>query len=181
MSTSAQKLLLIISLVVINSLLHVFAKNNLVSFIPAPLVLATVLIWVLPAPLPYVFLLAIVSEVFSSLPFGLMALAILLPLFIFRLRKRIDVDLSFSFLALLGLTAIGQQLVMISADVVTFSQQGLSARALLDALPWFSLGLTIGGGTFVSFIECLMLYNLMPAILRPSHLLATSAYGRISY
>lgn len=96
--------------------MHMLLKINLMSGVIAPLVLALWLSCLSETPEWWLLVLVASSELFSRTPPGMMTLAIVLPLGIRAVFRKIPVAFSLRFLALTLTTSVGQLLLLTSAN-----------------------------------------------------------------
>lgn len=142
---------LIVLLVITALTLQSALPGSGLSLLPAALVVATVITWLMPQPLRYLLPLAIITELVSSAPPGILTVTMLLPLVPLRLRWRVEAEASFSFLLLLAATAAAQLAVISVAEGI--NQLSLTASTLVPwpHILWSWLTLTIVTGGVIIF------------------------------
>jgi hypothetical protein len=110
-------------------LLHFFFTQIVGMPLATLITLSLIVTWLLPHPWWALGLLSIVGEVLSITPPLVLAAALWTPLLIFWLRGRTEADLSFSFAALMALSAA------LALGLVV----GITAYPVWTALPWPTL------------------------------------------
>lgn len=144
--------LLIVGVILIGSLVaqRIF-HTGIISYSPAPVLSAIILTWTIPRAWRYLLVIAIFSELFTTLPLGILSLTIFMPLLIYFLRGRIEADISFSFLLIILLTVLLQFITLASYDIAhTYS------------VPWRLLFSSWLITSAISFAACVMITNHMP-------------------
>jgi len=135
--------------------LHLTIKHSFFSLIPFSISMPFLLTWLFPKPAWYLLGWALIAELVSTVPFGIMTIATFLPLFVHYIFQRIKIDLSFSFLGITLLTIILQISTLVSYDVFVWHS--------FAQLPWTLLGITIGLTTFFEYSVCLIVEQLYPS------------------
>lgn len=133
-------------LILASMVVHTVLQQTLVSFLPITLLLPLYLTWLSPRPVPLLIGWALVAELFSTLPFGILILVTFMPFLLQRIYERISIDLSFSFLALLGATVLVQTVMMWLPDMTQYGT---------TQVPWILVTGVVAATTGVSFSVCL--------------------------
>lgn len=152
---SVRQILIAAAIVVAILAGHMWLHVQLVSVIMAPLVLA---IWLgfLPDPPEWIILgLAVLAELFSSAPIGILAAAVLLPFIIHNLLPKLRPGITFRFLLLVfGISAL-QIVCLVTAtalavNMATFawpatlvSILGSGLAAFVASNIWYEFGMEI--------------------------------------
>ncbi len=118
--------------------------GQLFWFLPAIITLPIIFTYNLNHPTVYLVSTALIMEFFATLPPGVAALIVFLPLVIHRLSKKVTVDLSISFIAIIFFTATLQLLVLFLPDVIVLKD--------ISILPWPTIITIISFSSVFSYI-----------------------------
>lgn len=86
------------------------------SWLPFPVVVATLLAFTVERPLRYLVGLALVSELLTALPGGIVTAAVLFPWAVRNAARRLERKASLSFLGVIMITVLGQVLILAAFD-----------------------------------------------------------------
>ena len=111
--------------------------SRLLWFLPALLILPGIVAYTTDSPAWYLGLMTVVAELVSVLPFGVVAVVVLIPWLVKYLGRRVDVDVSFSYLLLVLLAVSGQVFVLFLPD------SGVGLFKAFAIVPWFEVMVTI--------------------------------------
>lgn len=130
---------LVICVIILLALLHMYAHNNLISFVMFPLALAAVLPYTYASSLTLTLGLIIISELFTSLPPGVMTLVVILPLILRRFFPHTEIDITIRFFTLIA-TTVGLQLIaiIVTLGISLRIQEDIAWFDILMSLPWMS-------------------------------------------
>lgn len=112
--------------------------GKLFWFLPALVILSGVLARVVDNSGWYLMLVAVVAELVSVLPVGIVAAIVMVPWVAHYLVRKVSVDVSFSYLLLVGLVVIVQMLILFLPDSLV-----VSPVEAVTAIPWFRVMITI--------------------------------------
>jgi hypothetical protein len=174
-SRSKELLIVLITLIGVFIAQRVF-HSGVISYAPAPVLLAVILTWSIPRAWRYLIVIAIVSELFTTLPLGILSLTIAMPLGVYLLRGRIEADISFSFLSLILVSVFLQFVVLTSFDVVhNYIAEG--GQSIISVIPWRLLFSSWLITSAMAFAACVIITNQMP----PEHHNIITLAGRRSH
>lgn len=159
---------------------HTSIRHNLVSLLPLPLLLSTTLVWTTSSPGYYLAALAIAGELLGGLPPGIMTILVLTPFFVFRLRRQIQVDISFSYVGLLIITTLVQLLLLSLPHLLLFLLAAPTWAALPAVIPWQLLSLMLLLNTLATWLLTLGSITFAPPEYQPSALFDRKFYGSSS-
>ena len=153
-----------ITIIVIAIVLHVWLQNNLFSFFLAPIALATIFAYARKLPSMAVPLLVILSELFSTLPPGVITLVILVPFGMKYVLSRVEMNVTISFyLAIVGIVAI-QLFVMTFIDSMFFLRiPDMSLDMMSKTIPYYQLGISLFVTGTITYVMALAYHELSPA------------------
>lgn len=160
MTTYSRKYVFLLIAICISLLLHIGIHNNLVSFVIAPFVIATLLAYTLPSA-PLLFGLVLLTEMLSTLPPGIMTLALAIPFIIHRIfpGKLPQISLPF-YLLVVSITLL--QAIFVGIVSLVPVLQASTLQDVWQAVPVWPLVLAIGGTSTVSFVLLILWYELFP-------------------
>lgn len=157
--TYASRELLVVGTLTILGLVgqHVFASISFILTVPSIVALR------IESPVLYLGLFALFGELFSTLPPGVVALAIFTPFFLKRFLPLRTFDFSFSYAAaLFGALAL-QLLILFSPDIFrAWQSSDAIIFPLLDIvglIPWVYLGGVLWFSGCYVFLTSLILHN----------------------
>ncbi|MFH1353801.1 MAG: hypothetical protein ABIH36_00770 [bacterium] len=111
--------------------------SRVLWFLPVLLILPGIIAYTTDNPAWYLGVIAIAAELISVLPFGVVAVVVLMPWLVRHLNRRTDVNVSFSFILLVLLVVGGQMFVLFLPD------SGVRLFGVLNTVPWFGVMMTI--------------------------------------
>lgn len=127
--------------------LQVLFTSHTRSYAPAILTLSIVIAWVARAPWMWLLGGALVAELFSTLPAGIMAIVFVLPLAIQWVAQPVAIDASWQFLAAVSAAASLQVAVIFLPDALALRTAFL--------VPWLSVAATVAMITLSATMACL--------------------------
>ncbi|MEX2054761.1 MAG: hypothetical protein WD972_01140 [Candidatus Andersenbacteria bacterium] len=158
-------------LALLATLLHIFVQNNTLSFVPLPLYLSLTVIWLIPSPWYYLIAVALYSELFTTLPVGLMSSVIAIAALTWHFRGRIEIDLSFSFLLLLLTTVFMQIALLLGSEIIHYNLASTGLENLRLSLPLLPVIVLLIVTTTTVFLTCILFDSAFPRqITRPRSL-----------
>lgn len=120
------------------------------AWVPAPLFLAIILVYTLPHPVRWLTALAVVVELFTALPLGVMTAAIFLPYGMKKLARRVETDFSIWFFLYITLVvALQVTLLSLSYGLAAVFRSG--GQASLIFFPWPMSLVTILATAMITF------------------------------
>lgn len=165
-------------LTILAVLLHTMVQKNLVSLLPLPVFLSTLLVWLLPAPGYFLIVLAVAGELLSGLPPGIMTLIVVTPNLIFHWRGYIQADVSFSFFLLLLATFTLQLGALALAHLWPIFSGNNTWQQLVQVLPWQLIAFMVLLNTTAAWIVCVATQRLSPPDYHSSSLFDRQRYGK---
>jgi hypothetical protein len=158
-------------LALIAVLLHILVQNNTLSFVPLPLYLSLTIIWLIPSPWYFLIALALYSELFTTLPVGLLSSAIAIAALTWHFRGRIEIDLSFSFLLLLLATVFLQIALLLGSEIIHYNLASMGLENLRLSLPLLPVTVLLISTTIAVFLTCVLFDSAFPRpVTRPRSL-----------
>lgn len=137
------------------ALLQRYAKYMLFSPFLAWLIIPTVLVWSRRQAWAWLMLGAALAELISTLPPGIMALAILLPVGVRKLLRHIEVDVNLRFFGAILLTlALQVGVIMIHEVAYLAPRVSFAWNRILGEMPWVMLGITMLASGVFAFLSC---------------------------
>jgi hypothetical protein len=162
MTTLRYRLWLAIGLILLLGL-HVIWQRALFSLIPLALTIPLVLTWIARRPLPYLLGWAVIVELLSTTPLGLMTALTLVPWFVRLTWRRAEADLSFSFLVVVVGTVLLQLVGRMGYELaLTAYRHGLTGGDLVYTAPWSLTILTLLLTTVVGYSLIVVEQQLRP-------------------
>lgn len=164
-------------LTVVAVVLHATVQYNLVSILPLPVFLSTLLVWMLPAPGYYLIALAGVGELLAGLPPGITTVIVLTPVAVFRLRSYIQADVSFSFFLLLMATYFLQLLLLALAHLWPTLSAMNFWQTIGSVVPWQLLGTMLLVNSVAAWLWCVIWLVVYPPKNQPASLFDRQRYA----
>lgn len=118
MKSPTREFFIVVVIMLISLIAHGFISRLLSFNLVVPLLSATLFSWTLKNRFLYLGAAALLAELTTTLPPGILAISIFFPALVWRFRQRITVDLSFSYLFLMTVTATGQFLVVVLPELL---------------------------------------------------------------
>lgn len=122
------------------------ALSRFFWWLPAIILMTSIITYAVPSSLPYLIVIAIMAEFLSVLPVGVTAVASLTPWLVKYLGRRISVDVSFFYLVLVATSVTAQLFILFLPDsVAVLRLQSWSPTGLANAMeivPWLKLTTT---------------------------------------
>ena len=146
---------LVLCAIVIAFLAHIFIQSSFFSLISINLTLPFLLTWLLKKPLRYLSIWALIAELFSTTPFGIMVLITFVPFILHSIFKKVPIDLSFSFLILTFITFLLQTFILFVPDTIALTS--------LSHIPWTLWVTSLGLTTLCGYSVCLVIEQLYPS------------------
>lgn len=146
---------LLIAIGIVAIFLHVFLQRSLFSLVPLSITAPFLITWLTRKPLFYLIAWAVLAELLTTFPIGILTTVTLTPFVLHFLLKRIHIDLSFSFLLITVFTVFFQSLALLAFD--SFS---LNTVGQLPLVLWAS---TIGLTSLFGYSVCLIVEQLYPS------------------
>ncbi len=134
MTNRSIDLVVLVIFVSLMATLHVWVKNNLISFFIWPIGFAALLPYAWPNSAWSVIALIVISELTSTLPPGVMTVVILVPFALKKWFSSVEVDISTTFFVLIAGTVFAQLLVIQGARLWQLGIT-LTLTAIWPALP----------------------------------------------
>lgn len=126
------------SILALSLTLLTFLTGKLFWFLPVFCVLPAIFTFVLAQPLPYLLASAIIAELFSTLPPGLAALIIFLPLVASRIFSQIVADFTLSYFFFVFLITGGQIILLYVPDIILLKHLSILPAANIIIAVLFS-------------------------------------------
>jgi hypothetical protein len=162
MNSTIRSIYLLSSILIVAGILHVLTTNQTIVYISAPLVIATTITWTLPGRLTEMVILAVLVELLSTAPLGVMTATVMLPYIIYRLRGRISVSPSLSFLFLILLTTLIQVSITAAPALMTLISQSINITLPITFFWIIQILITILTTSVASYAISLTFQYLLP-------------------
>jgi hypothetical protein len=168
MKSSTHEFWLAMGWTTVSFFLHSTLSSSLFSLLPVSLVLSNLLTHTLSRPLLYLAFLALVSEFYSHLPPGVMALVIFIPWFIRRSFRNQSADLSLLWFGIIALCILLQLLITYSPDILSLASADLFRHSwlpetFLTYFPWTHLlGIALFTTLLVYTLSIVIHYRRVP-------------------
>ena len=154
---------LIICVIGLLALLHIFAHNNLISFIIFPVALAAVLPYTYASSLPLTLGLILFAELFTTLPPGVMTLVVIAPLLLRRFFPLTEVDITLRYFTLIATTIAIQIFIIVVAIFLSLRfQDEMTWKAVLGNFPWITAGISWLATSAVTYILAIAWRDITP-------------------
>jgi len=128
----------------------VWMLTKVIWFMPFIVLVPMVIVYTVDSPLVYLFSLALIGELFSFLPPGIVIMVVFIPWVIQRIVRVVQVDVSFAFAAMVVGTCLLQLAVMFIPSAV---QAGS-----VQVVPWLSAGLVVLFSSTVTWLVAIAVY-----------------------
>lgn len=132
---------------------HWALRQETISWLPLPITAAVIIAFTAERPARYLIGLAIVCELLSSLPAGILTATVLLPWLVRKGTPRIEHQASVSFLGVIAATVLGQLILIMAFDWLSgIFHSGWSWDSAWRYVPWPAAGSTWIASSVVAFL-----------------------------
>lgn len=130
MKPQTREILFIAGVVVLAAWAHSVLRYGTFSVLLLPIFVSILVTYVASVPTYYLLILAVIAELYSSFPPGVMTLVVLVPWLVRSVMRERQPTLSFTFLVKIVVTVILQLAILSAIEVINL--------ALLPEMDWMS-------------------------------------------
>lgn len=148
--------------VVVAVVLHMALQRHGISFVPLPILASLLAVYILDRPLGVLVLLAIMFELLTTAPLGVVTAAVFAPYVIRRFFRAVEIDISFSFLLLVFGSAAAQVSLLVLPGFLSPLMDGFSLSEMYRYIPVSAWFLTVIASTVAAFTLLIVWYEFNP-------------------